>query len=90
MCDMINSLCCICNHPSLVSHDSLTTHTRGVALPQSALLDKTPLRHTQNLLAYHPFKHIHLDSLNLVFLKQELTTTGKLFGKKSVVKKSTL
>ena len=76
VCNIMHFLRCICSYLSLVSDEPppRSSHT----LSKWAWLDKTPHRHKQNLLEYDPFQQIHLDSLNLVFLKQELTTTGTL------------
>ena len=71
ICGVIQTLREICNQPSL---EDLSLSSKS--LPSWCLLDQDPPRPFSSILGYDPLANISLDQVNLVFLSQELTTTG--------------
>ena len=75
VCTVMRQLRSICNHPSPPSTANLVTpHS---VPPTWSRLNPLPARRVQQLVAPDPLTSVSLENLNLVFLKQELTTTGK-------------
>ena len=72
VCGAIQSLREICNE--LVEADSSPCPS---SLPDWCHLDRAQSRLWQNITdSYNPLENISLDQINLVFLSQEMTTTG--------------
>ena len=71
-CGVIQSLREICNEPFLKDAPSSSS------LPKWCFLDQEPPKPFTSILGYDPLANISLDQVNLVFLTQELTTTGML------------
>ena len=73
VCGAIQSLREICNE--LVEADSSPC---PASLPDWCHLDRAQSRLWQNITdSYNPLENISLDQINLVFLSQEMTTTGQ-------------
>ena len=73
VCTAIQSLREICNTP-VVSRLSSPESSR--TLPSWCYLDKTQHQQWSNIQQYNPLENISLEHINLVFLCQEMTTTG--------------
>ena len=72
MCGAIQSLREICNE--LLESDS---DLRPSSLPDWCHLDRVQSRLWSNITdSYNPLENVSLDQINLVFLSQEMTTTG--------------
>ena len=50
-------------------------------MPTWCRLTPRPERRVERLVASSPLDSVSLENMNLVFLKQELTTTGKFDGR---------
>ena len=61
----------ICSEPS-----SSKEKSESDSLPSWCYVDKTQSKLWSDVDKYQPLENIHLDHLNLVFLSQEMTTTG--------------
>ena len=73
VCGAIQSLREICNE--LVEAESPPC---PASLPDWCILDRTQTRVWSNITdSYKPLENISLDQINLVFLSQEMTTTGQ-------------
>ena len=73
VCGAIQSLREICNE--LVEADSSPC---SASLPDWCHLDRAHTRLWHNITdSYKPLENISLDQINLVFLSQEMTTTGQ-------------
>jgi hypothetical protein len=69
----------ICNSGSLAAGTPPTSppsSSRGRVVPAWARLHPRPARQLEKLLEPRPLHTVSLENINLVFLKQELTTTG--------------
>ena len=61
----------ICSEPS-----SSKEKSESDSLPSWCYVNKTQSKLWSDVDKYQPLENIHLDHLNLVFLSQEMTTTG--------------
>ena len=71
ICGVIQTLREICNEP--LKQDPAVS---AASLPSWCLLGQESPKPFSNILGYDPLANISLDQVNLVFLSQELTTTG--------------
>ena len=73
MWNVVQRLREICNEPVSTSSKSSSL---SCSLPDWCYLDKHQSSHWSNIKKYDPLENISLDQINLVFLSQEVTTTG--------------
>ena len=76
VCSVVQDLRRICNSASLFSTPVRRHHRTSTRLPAWTRLHPRPARLVEKLLESRPLDTVSLENINLVFLKQELTTTG--------------
>ena len=67
----------ICNQPISSSSSSSSFSPSQSSLPDWCFINKSQSSVFSKVQEYHPLENISLDQVNLVFLSQEMTTTGK-------------
>ena len=73
---MVQHLRNICNHSDSLVHPPCTTPSLLSREPPD--VSPEPPRALSRLLHVSPLDSVSMDNMNLVFLKQELSTTGRL------------